>query len=100
MEHETTFEIHENALTTDTISKLDAGYTYRGHNRATYRLDYYTYLNEWCDAKHSLYGKTLESVLKRYDKATGRLKDVQDSSEEWETTTEDLAYEIDYMITW
>lgn len=95
------FVIHENVLTDDYIEKCKEGYHFKGHNGARYRIVYYTYANEWSDREHTIYGKTIDAVLKKYGKATGRLNDEQedfleaDDEGHFETTRE-LAEMIDY----
>ena len=92
--------IHENPLTCDKIEKTKEGYYWRGHNKAKYKLTYYTYANEWSDRENVVYGKTLESVLKKYDKLTHRLSDIQEEAygeDETPITTYDMASEIDYI---
>ncbi len=93
-----TITIHENALTSDELSKAPDGYHFKGHNGSVYHLTYYTYANEWGDKENHIYGKTLDSVLKRYDKATGRLQDKQPIDDDYTPTTEELAREIDYLL--
>lgn len=89
---ENTIDIHENALTTDYVVRLADGYCYKGRNGARYKLVYYTYANEWGDKDHSIYGRTLDAVLKKYQSLTGRLYDKQDDEG---MTTEDLAYMVE-----
>lgn len=86
-------DIHDNALTTDYVVRLADGYCYKGRNGARYKIVYYTYANEWGDHEHSIYGRTLEAVLNRYNKLTGRLHDVQDDEDGM--TTEELAYLVE-----
>lgn len=94
----TIITIHENALTSDTLEKAPKGYHFTGHNGSVYHLTYYTYANEWGDKDHHLYGRTLESVLARYEKETGRLQDKQLIDDDYTPTTEELAWEIDYTL--
>lgn len=96
MENIITYQIHENPLTTDVVEKCKEGYHFKGHNGAKYRVIYYTYANEWSDRENVIYGKTLDAVLKKYDKATGRLQDIQEIDTDYHPTTEELAREIEY----
>ena len=96
------YDIHENALTTDYIEKCDEGMHYKGHNGSNYCIVYYTYANCWGDTEHCVFGKSVESVLAKYHKLTGRkhdkqafLSDVESEDDEYCMTTEDLAYIID-----
>ena len=88
MEHARKITIHENALTDDYIVICDAGYYFKGHQGASYKLVYYTYANEWGDKEHAIFGRTLEAVLTKYNRATKRLKEQQEDG----YTTEELAY--------
>lgn len=96
------YTIHENVLTDDYIEKCKEGYHFKGHNNAKYRIIYYTYANEWSDKENVIYGQTIEAVLDKYGKATGRLDDEQvdyseaDEDGHYETTRE-MAEMIDYI---
>lgn len=96
------YSIHENALTDDYIEKCKEGYYFKGHNGASYKLVYYTYANEWGDKEHAIYGKTLEAVLAKYGKATGRLDDEQEylGGEADEDGHFDTTRELAEMIEW
>lgn len=85
--------IHENALTEDSVVKCADGFYFKNHNGARYMLIYYTYANEWGDKANRIYGKTLDAVLKKYQKLTGRLYDKQDGADGM--TTEELAYMVE-----
>lgn len=91
MENTNTIDIHENAITCDYIVYCDKGYYFKGHNGARYKLVYFTYANEWSDREHTIYAKTLDALLAKYDRATKRLNDMTDDGE---TTTEQLIYEL------
>ena len=86
-------DIHENALTCDYIEACKAGYHFKGRNGARFKIVYYTYANEWGDREHTIYARTIEAVLKKYHKATGRLYDKQ--GDDGDMTTEELAYMVE-----
>ena len=94
-------DIHENALTTDYIEKCKSGFCFGG-GRGRYKIVYYTYANEWGDRENVVYGRTLNAVMNKYQKATKRLDDEQpDLSEKDENgnyeTTRELIELVDYI---
>ena len=95
-------DIHENALTTDYIEKCKSGYRFSDGHGSIYKIVYYTYANEWGDRENVVFGRTLNAVMNKYQKATKRLDDEQpDLSEQDESgkyeTTRDLIELVDYI---
>lgn len=77
--------INEGALNDDTLQIADEGMVFVNvHARGKFLVTYWTFANEWCDAKHQFVAKTLENALKRYKREAKR------------TVPEDFKYEIEY----
>lgn len=95
-------DIHENVLTTDYIEKCKSGYVFGDGHGSKYKIVYYTYANEWGDKENVIFGRTLNAVMTKYQKATRRLNDEQpdlsgkDDEGHYETTR-DLIELVDYI---
>lgn len=68
MHEKATLTLHENVVSTDHITILEDKYYYVGHNKATVKLTYYTYANEWSDREHVKYFKSVDNAIEWYEK--------------------------------
>lgn len=66
-----TIRLYENPLTDDMMTVLNEGYAYKGHNRASVKIVWYSYANEWGDHEHELYARTIEGAIAKYQKVKG-----------------------------
>lgn len=63
-----TITLYEGVLNDDRMEVLKPNLCYGGHNRATCRIVYYTFANEWANHEHARYFQTIEKAIEWYEK--------------------------------
>lgn len=60
--------LFEGVLNDDHLIILEDNYYYKGHNKATCKLVYYTFATEWSNKEHKMFFKSIDNALEWYKK--------------------------------
>ena len=63
-----TLTLFEGVLNNDIMNITKDGYYYKNHNKATVKVVYYTYANEWSNHEHKRFFKTIIRACEWYKK--------------------------------